>query len=136
MIRRAAPEDTEVCVGILSRWIEETPWMPMVHSRASMISFWRGRLTEAEGWIVNEDGFALRDGNFISALYVAKQARNTGVGTRLLETAAGGRGTKLWTFQANTAARAFYQRRGVSEVFRTDGDNEEGLPDVLLERLG
>ncbi|MEL6688751.1 MAG: GNAT family N-acetyltransferase [Pseudomonadota bacterium] len=135
MIRRADAEDAEICVDVLRNWIEETPWMPMVHNRASMVAFWRGRLADAEGWMVGQDGFALRDGDFMTALYVAKHARNTGVGSRLLDAAAGGRDTKLWTFQANAEARAFYARRGFSELKRTDGDNEEGLPDILLERL-
>ena len=82
-----------------------------------------------------QDGFALRDAGFITALYVARDARSTGIGTRLLEVAAGDRDTKLWTFQANMPARAFYERHGFSEVTRTDGDNEEALPDILLERL-
>jgi putative acetyltransferase len=39
----------------------------------------------------------------------------------------------LWTFQANEGARRFYAREGFAEVRMTEGDNEEGLPDVLLE---
>jgi hypothetical protein len=37
----------------------------------------------------------------------------------------------LWTFQRNTAARAFYERRGFTAVELTDGSsNEESEPDV------
>ena len=38
----------------------------------------------------------------------------------------------LWTFVANQKARAFYRREGFREVEQTEGDNEEGLPDVRL----
>jgi GNAT superfamily N-acetyltransferase len=39
----------------------------------------------------------------------------------------------LWTFQANSAAIAFYLREGFVEIERTDGaGNEEGLPDVRM----
>ncbi len=51
-----------------------------------------------------------------------------------MDFAKGGRGRlKLWTFQANEDARRFYIREGFREVRMTDGDNEEGLPDVMLE---
>ncbi len=30
-------------------------------------------------------------------------------------------------------ARCFYSREGFSEIRRTNGDNEEGLPDIPLE---
>ena len=58
-----------------------------------------------------------------------------GLGTRLLA-AARQRcpdGFQLWTFQRNTAAQRFYATNGLYEIRRTDGDNEEGLPDILLE---
>jgi ribosomal protein S18 acetylase RimI-like enzyme len=39
----------------------------------------------------------------------------------------------LWTFQANTAAIAFYLKQGFVEVERTDGShNDERLPDVRM----
>ena len=40
---------------------------------------------------------------------------------------------ELWTFQANTRARAFYAREGFAEVKLTDGQgNDEELPDVRM----
>jgi hypothetical protein len=42
-------------------------------------------------------------------------------------------GFSLWTFQANLGARRFYERHGCRQVRRTDGDNEENLPDILYE---
>lgn len=42
---------------------------------------------------------------------------------------------RLWTFQANTGARRFYERNGFRAVTFTDGaTNEERCPDVLYER--
>lgn len=38
---------------------------------------------------------------------------------------------ELWTFVANTGAQSFYRREGFAEMRRTDGDNEEHLPDIL-----
>jgi GNAT superfamily N-acetyltransferase len=39
-------------------------------------------------------------------------------------------GLELWTFQANTGARRFYERHGFVTVGTTDADNDEGAPDV------
>jgi hypothetical protein len=42
-------------------------------------------------------------------------------------------GLRLWVFERNSGARAFYARHGFAEVTRTDGSgNEEREPDVLL----
>ena len=38
----------------------------------------------------------------------------------------------LWTFEANEGARRFYARHGFCEDGRTEGENEESLPDVRL----
>jgi ribosomal protein S18 acetylase RimI-like enzyme len=41
---------------------------------------------------------------------------------------------RLYTFQANTRARRFYQRHGFEAIELTDGQaNEERCPDVLYE---
>ena len=71
---------------------------------------------------------------FVTALYT--RAPGQGIGKRLLDFAKAGRDLlQLWTFQANTGARAFYAREGFVEERRTQGDNEEGLPDLLLRWL-
>ena len=71
----------------------------------------------------------------LDQLYVVPERFSQGIGTRLVERArieAPG-GLVLWTFQVNTAARAFYASRGFIEVALTDGaDNEEHEPDVRL----
>jgi ribosomal protein S18 acetylase RimI-like enzyme len=42
---------------------------------------------------------------------------------------------RLWTFQANYRAVAFYRRNGFRTLETTDGSgNEERLPDYLLVR--
>ena len=39
----------------------------------------------------------------------------------------------LWTFQPNVGARLFYETRGFRSIRQTDGENEEGEPDVQYE---
>ena len=41
-------------------------------------------------------------------------------------------GFDFWVFQVNSRALQFYARYGCTEVRRTDGDNEEHEPDVLM----
>ena len=57
-----------------------------------------------------------------------------GIGARLLSVAKRERprGLRLWTFASNTAAQRLYERHGVVEIHRTDGQhNEERAPDIL-----
>ncbi len=67
----------------------------------------------------------------VTALYVAVPGQ--GIGKAFLDFAKTGRDSlELWTFVANTDARRFYRREGFTEIRQTEGDNEEGLPDILL----
>jgi GNAT superfamily N-acetyltransferase len=73
------------------------------------------------------------EGNMIDQLYVAPDQQHQGLGTMLVELARelSPRELKLWTFQSNIRARMFYEGLGFVVVAMTDGDNEEGEPDVL-----
>ena len=69
----------------------------------------------------------------MDGLYLAPAARRQGSARRWSRGQGGGpTGLTLWTFAANAAARRFYAAQGFVELRRTDGDNEEGLPDILL----
>jgi GNAT superfamily N-acetyltransferase len=87
-------------------------------------------------WVADEDGTLLGilvlKGSWVDHLYVDAGRTGQGTGTRLLEHAKQQRpdGLDLWAFQANTGARRFYERHGFVAVEETDGDNEEGEPDV------
>jgi GNAT superfamily N-acetyltransferase len=137
-LRRAAPADAPVLARILGDWQRETPWMPVLHSQdanlrhmARVLVAEEVRVAEASGVVL---GFLARDGAEVSKLFVDAPARGRGMGAALLAEAQG-RCDRLylWTFQANTGARAFYARAGFREVQRTDGaGNEERLPDLRL----
>ncbi|WP_372609752.1 GNAT family N-acetyltransferase [Aquicoccus sp.] len=79
-------------------------------------------------------GFIIRDGARIHALYTHPRARRRGIGSRLLsEAQAGAQRLELWTGQDNRAARAFYARHGFYPARLSNGSgNDDGLPDVQM----
>jgi GNAT superfamily N-acetyltransferase len=137
LVIEPAREDDAPAIGtILSGWIDETPWVPRLHTYADEQGF--GRMMVAQGWttVARRDGevvgFLARDGETIHALYLRPDARGQGIGAALLEAAKTARNRlDLWTFQANTGAQRFYIRHGFHEAERTDGaQNDEKLPDI------
>jgi len=76
------------------------------------------------------------DCSWIEQLYLAPGCTGQGIGTRLLVPALAAlpRPVRLYCFQANAGARAFYERHGFRAIAFGDGSgNEEGCPDVLYE---
>lgn len=70
---------------------------------------------------------------WIDHLYLHPDAVNQGIGTALLHHALTllAPPVHLYTFQANTGARRFYERFGFRPIAYGDGSaNEEGCPDV------
>lgn len=139
-IARAKPQDAEALAEILGEWLGATAWMPKLHSAAENREFLGRMIGEQEVYVVHDgeslSGFmALDPGEArratITALYLAPQARNRGLGKALLDRAKTEAETlTLWTFQANHQAQRFYLREGFAEARRTAGANEENLPDI------
>lgn len=134
--RPGQPEDALACATILNDWVDARPWMPRVHTRQDVEGFYRRTIfAKRKVWVVGDPvaGFLALDvgEGMVTALYVARTGQ--GLGRALLDCAKRQcDALELWTFQANEGARRFYMREGFLEVRRTDGDNEERLPDVLL----
>ena len=135
-LRAARDLDAGAVGAILSGFIDETDWMPRLHTRAEDVAHAAALI--ARGWVtVAEEagkvlGFAANDGDELDALYVGAAAQGRGVGTALLGHVRAGRGQlTLWTFQANTRAQQFYLKHGFAEIARTNGArNDEKLPDI------
>ncbi len=91
---------------------QRSTWVAVVEGRVLAM------MTAGDGWI--------------DQLYVDPFVQSRGIGTLLVGRAKElcPEGLDLWTFQANTGARRFYARHGFIAVETTDGDNEEGAPDV------
>jgi GNAT superfamily N-acetyltransferase len=143
-LRPARREDVAACAAIFNAWVDATAWMPRVHDAEDVVRHYREHVladcavsvAERAGRVV---GFlALAEHGQVDALYLDGAARGNGAGAALVAEAKRRHpaGLTLWTFVANTGARRFYAREGFVEVRRTDGDNEEGLPDVLLAWTG
>ncbi len=140
LIRTGRLSDAAACAAILNDWIDQTKWMPRVHSRRDVEHHYRTAVLAARSVFVAEEegvviGFIARDAaDLITALYVDAAARGQGTGTRLLNAAKENRPQlALWTFVINRDARRLYMREGFTETRRTIGENEEGLPDILYE---
>ena len=135
-IRRGTPEDAPAAAAIMNDWIDGRDWMPRVHTPEEVEAFYRDFVfAKREVWVIGDPVQAFMsldvEGDMVMALYVAVPGQ--GLGKALLDHAkAGRRVLGLWTFQANEDARRFYAREGFREVEFTEGDNEEGLPDVRL----
>jgi len=135
-LRRAQPEDADAVSIIMSDWIDQTNWMPNIHSIEESQGYgkWLIEVSDVTVAMLNDRvaGFLSRQGSDIQALYLTKEFRGGGVGAKLLRSAKERAETLgLWTFQANTRAQAFYIRYGFVEDKRTDGaGNDEKLPDV------
>lgn len=139
-IRSAQQGDMTRCGEILNDWIDETGWMPRVHSREDVIRFHEVFVFDNRNVLVAENddnevcGFAATSSDaIVTGFYLAPEARQKGLGRRILNRIKQNNpaGLSLWTFVANTGARKFYEREGFTEERRTNGDNEENLPDIL-----
>jgi GNAT superfamily N-acetyltransferase len=142
-IRRAGANDAEVLADLVWRTREESvPDIPMlVHPRESVLPFVQGvLLSDFEVWFVELEevgpvGFlALLAPDSLSQLYLLREHTGRGLGSMLVEVATRRfpGGLQLWAFQSNHRALRFYERHGFVPVRWTDGDNEEGAPDVQL----
>jgi GNAT superfamily N-acetyltransferase len=93
-------------------------------------------IPERETWVIEHAqrivALLVLEPGWIDQLYVDPAFTGRGLGSRLLEVAkrANPLGLDLWTFETNTGARRLYERQGFVAVGATDGDNEEGAPDV------
>jgi ribosomal protein S18 acetylase RimI-like enzyme len=113
------------------------PYLPDLHTPEEDLAFFRDRVfAECEVWIAGAiDGFIAFRPGWVDHLYVRPKCQRRGIGKALLATAMKGNASlRLWVFQRNTAAIAFYHGCGFREIERTDGSrNEEREPDVLME---
>lgn len=105
-----------------------------VHNHFATVVF-----PKSEVWVLDRSGIGIvalmvLDPGWIEHLHVDPGLTGRGLGSRLVSFAQerSPEGLELWTFQSNEGARRFYERHAFVAVEMTDGDNEEGQPDVRL----
>lgn len=89
-------------------------------------------------WLAERAGIALGymalHQDWVEQLYLHPAHWRQGIGSALLAHAKAERpgGLRLWCFQVNAPARAFYERHGFAALMQSDGaENEEREPDIL-----
>jgi len=144
LIRPGSRDDAEAIADAhLDSRREAMPWLPVLHSRIDVITYFAGHVLLHQKVFVAEMnrlvvGFIALEGDFVDHLYVAPAFQGRGIGDKLLAMAKELHpdGLKLWTFQRNALARRFYEARGFIALEFTDGTrNEEREPDVLYSWL-
>ncbi len=140
MIEPARVEDAAACSAILHEWIYENPWYPNHAPESASEQAMRARISTGTVYVARAAGevvgFIAFTKGYLDCLYLTPEARNHGLGQRLLARAKAEspEGIGLWVLEKNQAARRFYAREGFAETARGDGaDNEEGLPDIRME---
>ncbi|UJW84192.1 GNAT family N-acetyltransferase [Devosia sp. SL43] len=137
-LRQANAEDIADVAGLFARSrAVALPFLPVLHSGAEDIAFLAGYLERGLLTLAERDGrllgFLAETPGWIEQLYLEPDQRGQGIGSRLVDAAKQRQNRlELWCFVDNHAGRAFYIRHGFIEIRRTDGDNEEKLPDILL----
>ena len=140
-IRDAVPDDADALTSLfLASRRQAMPWLREAHSDEET-RWWMSnvvlrdlsvRVATLDGAIA---GFAAIRPGWLDHLYIVLSRQRAGLCARLLAEARriGGDPLRLWVFQRNLAARAFYQRHGFVEEERTDGAaNEEREPDMRM----
>lgn len=142
-LRRAHDQDAESAAQVwLRSFAAALPSVRLVHTDDQVRAWIRNVvIPERETWLATVNKatvvglMALHDHD-IDQLYLDPLWRGQGIGDLFIHKAKSRRpdGLALWTFQVNRAARRFYERRGFTEILRTDGSrNEESEPDIRME---
>ncbi len=132
--RAGKPSDALACAQIIRDWGDESPWLDPLDELQPLAAFWCEVFRKDTVWIAEKNdtivGFCVREDEFICGLYVAREARNHGLGKQLLDLAKEGRDRiVVWAYEANEQARKFYRREGLIEICREVEDGT-GLMNV------
>lgn len=140
MIRRATQDDADAVADVFTRSFGTLDFLPKLHTAEEDREHLAGVIASQDVWVAEEAGrvvgFIALDGNVGTFFYVEPEAHRRGLGSALFDHVRGERaeGFTFWVFQANAAAREFYENRGCVPVELTDGSgNEEKTPDVRYE---
>ena len=134
-VRRAMPEDAAACAGIISDWLEGTPWIAPRFGREELTGIIRDGLAIREIYVAGDPVAGYLSFNpavdHVVALYTARQGE--GVGKALLDHIKTGRSyLQLWSHEPNKDAHRFYTREGFRQVERNP-EGDDGIPEIRME---
>jgi GNAT superfamily N-acetyltransferase len=144
-IRRARPDDAGPAADVwLRSRAASVPGIPEPVHTDDEVRAWFGAVVwpTRQVWVAEADGaivaLLVLEDEWIDQLDVDPAHTGRGIGGQLMVVAKDQRpaGLKLWTFAANTGARRFYEGHGFVWSGATDGENEEGQPDIRYEWPG
>ncbi|MGI3166122.1 GNAT family N-acetyltransferase [Pseudooceanicola sp. 200-1SW] len=135
-IRRAGRADIPACAAVASDWVEETGWMPRLHSVAELEGHIRAAFDAREIWVIGTPVAAYMsvdpEAGHIGALYC--RTRGQGWGKAFLDKAKEGRDRlSLNTHVPNRAAQRFYAREGFFETGRRMPAPPETVEELRME---
>ena len=135
LLRLAKSSDAPICAAIVNSWIDNTKWMPRIHSPDLVTQMIKDGIPIREFWVIGDPVLGYLSFNVeaqqIMGLYVARPG--IGLGRALLEQVKLGKSyIKLWSHSANTAAHRFYLREGfkISAEEKIGGD---GIKEICFE---
>jgi GNAT superfamily N-acetyltransferase len=137
-LRAAETADAPAIAALFLAARKPMTYLPVIHTDDQAARFFFGLVTDAQVEVAIRDGeiigFAAVRAGWLEHLNVHPSAQSTGVGSRLIEWAkeTSPTGLDLWVFQRNARAHALYVAHGWRDIAFTDGDNEEGQPDVHM----
>ena len=138
-VRRAGRHEAGTAAEILlrSRRASVPAIPPLVHAEDDAKEHFAETIRQsADVWVVEADdaiaGVMVLNDNWIDQLYIDPEWTGQGLGSSLIDKAKTEHPEilELWTFESNVGAQRFYERHGFIAVGRTDGENEEGAPDI------
>ena len=135
LLRLAKSSDAPICAAIVNNWIDNTKWMPRIHSPDLITQMIKDGIPNREFWVIGDPVVGYLSFNVeaqqIMGLYVSHPG--IGLGKALLEQVKLGKSyIKLWSHSANTAAHRFYLREGfkISAEEKIGGD---GIKEICFE---
>jgi len=135
LLRLAKSSDAPICAAIVNSWIDNTKWMPRIHSPDLITQMIKDGIPIREFWVIGDPVLGYLSFNVeaqqIMGLYVARPG--IGLGRALLEQVKLRKSyIKLWSHSANTAAHRFYLREG----FKISGEEKiggDGIKEICFE---